>query len=410
MIKERHGSINSLDDLYRAVRKTMTIRKKMVKAYFKNRRWAANDIRILQSILDALNDIPKSDGNALLDTPFSRKMKVDVSYEIKELEKDIEFLSPGRKDSLTDYLARIHTEFASQVRNGVKFLSGFRIRNLVTDRDGTINNYCARYRTSVQSIYNAVYLTSFAQALTGRAVILSSAPLRDMLDVVIDPFHLFIHAGSKGREFMDEKRRKHIWPLTPQEKKILKTLNERISALLKEGENRLFLQIGSGFQQKFGQTTIAYQDTFESVPKEKSRDFIRRVREIIRITDPECIFFRTEETGKDLEILLTVKEKDRALKDFDKGDGVLFIDGNIEGGILGKTTLVCGDTFSDLPMLRKAMERGRGNIISIFVTGDTGLRNQVASVCPESFFTDNPDILVAILFAAGLQCERRFLR
>ena len=50
--------------------------------------------------------------------------------------------------------------------------------NLITDRDGTINNYCDRYKSSIQSAYNSIFLTSFCRTNCTNAVILSAAPLQ----------------------------------------------------------------------------------------------------------------------------------------------------------------------------------------------------------------------------------------
>ena len=50
--------------------------------------------------------------------------------------------------------------------------------NLITDRDGTINNYCGRYKSSVQSAYNSIFLSRFATDCCQNSIILTAAPLQ----------------------------------------------------------------------------------------------------------------------------------------------------------------------------------------------------------------------------------------
>lgn len=63
---------------------------------------------------------------------------------------------------------------------GVEFLGGEHcsFQNLITDRDGTINNYCGRYKSSIQSAYNSVFLSCFALFCCVNAAILTAAPLQ----------------------------------------------------------------------------------------------------------------------------------------------------------------------------------------------------------------------------------------
>jgi hypothetical protein len=53
--------------------------------------------------------------------------------------------------------------FRAHVSGAVEKLKSVKFGNLISDRDGTINNYCGRYLSSVQSVYNGVFLTRFAQ-------------------------------------------------------------------------------------------------------------------------------------------------------------------------------------------------------------------------------------------------------
>ncbi len=58
--------------------------------------------------------------------------------------------------------------------------------------------------------------------------------------------------------------------------------------------------------------------------------------------------------------------------------------------------LICGDTNSDLAMVKFAMEK-TGNRSVIFVTKDEKLQKEVIKICPNFFFVPAPDFLIAIL-------------
>lgn len=73
----------------------------------------------------------------------------------------------------------------------------------MSDRDGTVNNYCGRYLSSVQSVYNSVFLTRYAVKKVTNGTILTSAPMENMglVDIATTSREgVFIYAGSKGRE------------------------------------------------------------------------------------------------------------------------------------------------------------------------------------------------------------------
>ena len=57
---------------------------------------------------------------------------------------------------------------------------------------------------------------------------------------------------------------------------------------------------------------------------------------------------------------------------------------------------MCGDTPSDIPMLKKAVEMF-DDVWAVFVTRDEQLKKQVEDICPNSFTVPYPDILLTIL-------------
>jgi hypothetical protein len=156
--------------------------------------------------------------------------------------------------------------------------------------------------------------------------------------------------------------------------------------------------IGSGLQIKFGQTTVARQDISSSIKDDESSAFLEKVKSIVKEIDPKGHCFRIEDTGLDIEIILTIDagSDGQTIKDFDKGDGLAFISRELNMEHAEGPVLVCGDTPGDIPMLKKAMEM-YGDVWTIFVTRDEALKKEVQAICPKSFTVPYPDILLTIL-------------
>ena len=369
-----------------------------------------SDIECLERAKGLLEAIPLEGGRRRL--RFNDKsVFVDLSYEIDELAKDLVYLQRGQA-ALLEYLGELYPRLSAELAEGREFFARApgRFGCFVTDRDGTVNNYCGRYYSSVQSVYNAVFLTRFARRRCRRSVILTSAPLREggLVEVSVLPPGGFVLAGSKGREALDEQGRLHRLAISAAEKAALDALNHELARLVERPQFEIFALIGSGLQLKFGQSTVAHQDVNASIPQELSRGFRKAVHELLRRLDPEGTTFHTEDTGKDLEILLTVADRGGALRDFDKGDGVRFLDRELGLGLKRGDTLICGDTASDLPMVAAAVEaaseagdgagtQGGTDTWSVFVTQDAALRQAVQAACPRAWFAGRPDVLVTLL-------------
>jgi hypothetical protein len=354
----------------------------------------------LRDALGRLEAVPEGSSGRRLRLEEGREIDVDLSYEIGELRKDLRYLEDG-EEALLDDLAGRHPDHQDEMAGCIDALQNDFFQTLISDRDGTVNNYCGRYRSSVQSVYNAVFLSRFARAKARRSVILTSAPLLDVgiADVSVTPVGAFVLAGSKGREYLDPDGERHELSIDLRRQIELDILNERLDGLLKEKDNQVFTLIGSGLQHKFGQTTIARGDIAGSVSEERSLRFLGDVRRLVGDVDPEETFFRIEDTGLDIEIVLTLEDdEDDGVRDFDKGDGVRFLDADVPLAMAQGTCLVCGDTASDVPMLEATLEIAP-HARAVFVTGDEDLRRRVATVLPAALFVSEPDTLVAALNA-----------
>lgn len=243
-------------------------------------------------------------------------------------------------------------------------------RNFITDRDGTSNNYCDRYASSVQSAYNAAWLSHFAKYCAVNAVVITAAPLggkpsaEGLLDLCVAPTistrgdragpGVFIYAGSKGREYFDHKKQRVLatQELADEQRVRITELHRRLLVLCTKPGNTKFLGIGSGLQRKFGEVTMARNDPERSVPEPESRRFMAAVRGVMEELDPDGTALDLKDTSTDMEIFPRA-EGGRA--SFDKGDGVKCLNGRLNLRVEDGPNLVCGDTSSDIAMIEATL-------------------------------------------------------
>lgn len=392
--------VQTLQDFYDLMLATVGVRQQLVKLYLNNDPIPSQAIDPLRDALASLRAIPRKNDVYQVHLKQDKIISLDLDYEINELYKDIFFLENGEAE-FEGYLNELHEDFGPQVKHGVETLQGLRFQAFLTDRDGTVNNYCGRYASSVQSVYNAVFLTRFATAATANAVILTSAPLDNigLADISVSPPGIFTYAGSKGREYFAPDGQRRVFPIAEEQQRKLDELNTRLSALLQQPDYEMYRLIGSGLQFKFGQTTVARQDISRSIPEHESKAFLDEVEQLVASIDPDNVFFRIEDTGLDIEIILTVENETQgqeSTKDFDKGNGIKFLNQDIGLEMSQGICLICGDTHSDVPMVTTSMAIAR-ETRTIFVTPKEDLRNKVRAVCPQALFVDEPDALVMIL-------------
>jgi hypothetical protein len=395
--------IRTLHDFYAAMWFTRDVRRRMTAAILAGKDVLPDDIDCLQRALAALEAIPRTDDGATLALDESVSLALDLSYETGELVKDIRYLTDGEEAFLSS-LEEIHDDFAAQTRRATDYLRERRPRTIISDRDGTINNYCGRYVSSIQSVYNAVFLTRCARRLDGSMTVLTSAPLAGggLVDIAVAPDTAFVYAGSKGREYQRPDGERGAMPVAPAQAAKMDELNRALESLLQEPAYRKFTLIGSGFQKKFGQTTISRQDITGSIAPDASRHFLEIISGQVSAIDPAGEFFRIEDTGKDIEIMLTVKDASGGVRDFDKGDGVLFLDKELELGLARGHNVICGDTPSDVPMATAAL-RASADVGAVFVTRDQSLASRVRAAVPDAVIVTEPDALVVALYQSTNQ-------
>jgi hypothetical protein len=391
--------IETLSQFYDVMLETVSIRRRIVGCILNEENVQEKWVTSLERTREALESLPEDNGTYAIKLKEDKYLHTELTYEIDELEKDVTYLRQS-EEKFFSHLAHYRPGFFSEVESGLGFLTGTHYKNFITDRDGTVNNYCGRYRSSVQSIYNSLFLTGFARHCTSNSVMLTSAPLESfgLLDLSIDPHGAFIYGGSKGREYMDRSGKRGSYPIGSLQQQKLDDLNEALTTLLQEDEYVQYSLIGSGLQFKFGQTTVARQDIYGTIPKSESEHFCKLISGIVHDVDPEGTFFRIEDTGKDIEIILTIERDDdyQVRSDFNKGDGVRFLNSDLDLNLTEGPNLICGDTLSDVAMVEASMDMTE-NTWTLFVTADESLKEQVREVCANSFFVSSPDILVTML-------------
>ncbi|MFW6019196.1 MAG: hypothetical protein ACOCPM_01320 [Bacteroidales bacterium] len=390
--------IKTLKQFADQINNTVPARRKLTYSYLAGKGTDKEALAVLKQTIDAIENIPRNNNKLKLQIDRSGEiMETEANYEINELKKDFYFFREGEKQFI-NFLAGIHDNFDDQLIEGLRFLNGIQVTNFITDRDGTVNNYCARYNTSVQSAYNAIFLSHFSYTVKN-AVLVTSAPLKNkgVKDISVFPEKTFILAGSKGREYSNLNGNEGNFPINPEQQQILNGLSDELHHLVKQPEYAIFYRIGSGLQIKFGQITMARQDINHTITKDQSEQFLEKIRSIVKKVDPQNKHLRIEDTGLDIEITLTTPiDGSKGVKDYDKGDGISFLNKSLTLQLEKGNNLVCGDTSSDLPMLEKCMELNP-QTRAIFVTTDDELINSVLHICPNSIFVDSPDILITLL-------------
>ncbi len=387
--------LKTLKDFYALMAATRQVRFTTVKTIMDGGEVSGHVILSLKNALASLEDVPEQEGKRVLFLDGERTIDLEMDYEINETRKDLFYLEEG-EETFLDFLSDLHPGFDDHVRAGHELLSGVDLNCFITDRDGTLNNYCARYLTSVQSIYNSVFLSRFALSKAQKPVILTSAPLDGLIEISVNPEGKIYYAASKGRECLDLEGRIRRLPIPAEKEEAISQLNFSLHQLLLKPEYEKFTLIGSGLQFKFGQSTVARQDIGKSINEDESKEFLKTLEALVLELDPGEKNFRMEDTGLDVEIILTVETSDDGLKDFDKGDGVKYLNTELELDMFRGPHLICGDTGSDVPMLEAALEMSRDSL-AIYVTEKEELADRVRSLSPSAVIVPEPDMLVTIL-------------
>lgn len=361
-----------------------------------------------------------------LDTPGG-VIRTHARYELTELRRDLLFADAGIDALLSGAdLSENSTQVdaAAGGRSGprdepaafpcveeatalAEELSGRRFALLVSDRDGTVNGYSARYTTAVQPAWSAFALTRFTSFCCDRSIVLTAGPLRGpgIADLSTMPVEASILAGSKGREFRLESGQEVRETLPERGADALGRFNAHASRLAEESRFALLAYVGSGIQRKHGMTAVGYQDAVGTVPDALAQEYRAAIIEAVSAADRDGSLLGWEDTGRDIEVSL--REGVAADHGFDKGDGVSSLLKRLSLTIKGKSVLVCGDTASDVPMLEHAVRAG-ARCEAIFAAVDRGVESRVRDLCPSAHFVSRWESLVLAMNMLVREAEYEF--
>jgi len=409
----KYHKMSTMREFYDLMSKTKFVRQSIVSTYISEKGFSPaiqNQIEALADALMTLEKVPRSDmGVAQVGLDARKRINLDLHYEITELRKDICYLQHGVDRMYKEYMRPVINEFDELIHEGVEFLGGAdcAFHNLITDRDGTINNYCGRYKSSVQSAYNSIFLSRFATDCCQNSIILTAAPLQGMIEVSVNPDNLLVYAASKGREFLDIHGHYQSADMDAGQKKVMKALNMRLKQLVTAPHFQKFALIGSGLQFKFGQSTVSRQDMSGSIPVNESEEFLKTVKKLAEEVCPTGDLL-IHDTGLDIEILPRLSQESQAESaTFHKGKGLEFLDDRLKLDVSKGPNLVCGDTSSDVPMVETAMALCPERTWAIFITKDKQLIGRVTAICPRTLILPSPDCLVSIMYECAKLKEAR---
>lgn len=341
-------------------------------------------------------------------TPSGMEVRANVEYEFGEFQRDLAFCkegSEGVEKEMAGSLAMDFRVFDDEVEKAASFIQRSNADFWITDRDGTIHRYSPLYMQSHQAAYNGIFLSRYSQALRASAV-LTSGPLQNpgVLDLSCFYPGSFYLAASRGRELVSLDGTRTAPELSKEARVALQTLQDQMDRVLSTDPYASFRWIGSGFQVKYGQLTVAIRDQFQSVPEDLSNTMKNEFINLVLMVDPQQRFFHIEDTGFDLEISVLDPRRNEdpgsRIKDFDKGDGLTFLLDQIHSktGQTATNLLISGDTPSDLPMIEAGLKNNRDVFFVYIHNQDLTDREQShLDIATSSMVVRSPDILVAAL-------------
>uniref|UniRef100_A0A914HC34 alpha,alpha-trehalose-phosphate synthase (UDP-forming) n=1 Tax=Globodera rostochiensis TaxID=31243 RepID=A0A914HC34_GLORO len=353
-------------------------------------------------------------------TEDEEMVRLDIKNEIEEFDRDLQFLQFIHSDDVynieqfVSHLQVYHPVSEAMFRSEVAavvdlFIDADHFNYFFTDRDGTLKSYSCSYMASIQPAYSGVIQAQFARRCAQTCAIVTTAPMIQLgiLDVCTIPEGYYYIGASAGREWFVNPANKFKDQSIPEAD--LEKLNyvfDSISDLLEHPEFKIFVWIGSGLQKHYGHVTLAHQDVFGTVPRELKEHIDRKIRAIVEDTDPSRQLLEVKTTETDIKIFI----KSEFGHIFDKGNGIQLLIEHLKCNLREGTILVCGDSETDIPMLRTCLEHNPKNVYTVWVAPESNvaLRQKVAELC-ESFgnghfvFVSSPEVLLGAMAQATIR-------
>ncbi|VDK89199.1 unnamed protein product, partial [Onchocerca ochengi] len=424
----KNDNVQTVDDFKNLMYKMQETRRMIVIALLNEKDLKEDDIEILKRAYERLTDNQTHSFQREMCT-LTTKLSVNIRDETKGLEKDLkylEILTHIRKEEpslswpiimsrldLISILANYHPDgekkFMKEYENTVSFLRTFvnseaitgKKPIFITDWDGTMKDYCSQYATNLQPVYSAVGITRFADHFTRICAVLTAGPLRgpgilDLTAMPIDGPVMF--SGSWGREWwLSGKRVVHEDGITDAGFNALQRLDEEMRDLLHSSDYAPFALVGSGVQRKVDRLTFGVQTVCHHVTSELSDKYQMAIKERMHRVDPnsQILVF---DPSTELEVEVVAHNSGIV---WNKADGVDRLIKSLGDSLNtpGKV-LICGDTLSDMPMIRQAAKQNPDGVMAIFVGTKMSLREEVKQIVGDESrccFVSCPDVIHAAM-------------
>uniref|UniRef100_F1L9M3 Trehalose-phosphatase n=1 Tax=Ascaris suum TaxID=6253 RepID=F1L9M3_ASCSU len=179
----------------------------------------------------------------------------------------------------------------------------------------------------------------------------------------------------------------------------------QMSCLLHTSDYSQFALVGSGVQRKVDRLTLGVQTVYGHVLPELSLRYQDAVRERMHRVDPQnhVLVF---DPSTELEVEVVAHSSGAV---WNKADGVDRVVATMGDSLeTPGRVLVCGDTNSDLPMVRQAVARNPEGVMALFVGVNENLRESVRQLVGDvsrCCFVSCPDVIHAAM--AELLNEKR---
>ena len=129
---------------------------------------------------------------------------------------------------------------------------------------------------------------------------------------------------------------------------------------------------------------------------------------------PHPFGFQIDPTGQTLSIIesetdMKIYLKERESGDiFDKGQGIELLVNHLNLDLKSGTILVCGDSETDLPMLKACLKANAAGVFTVWVTTNEDLKNTVRTLCEEQknrnyVFVSCPEVLLGGMAQATIR-------
>lgn len=122
--------------------------------------------------------------------------------------------------------------------------------------------------------------------------------------------------------------------------------------------------------------TFGIQNVSGCVSSEETEALVGAIEGVLKELDPQGTIFHMDRSKYDLEVILN----EATSGVWDKGAGVEYLEELHPPGLdlTDATVLVCGDTASDLPMVKCLLARNPANVKAVFVNASPQVQTSLA--------------------------------